>query len=249
MLQSPHNPVPLGCKRGSVSFSPTAKHRPSREVFILQPPTCRGVWESGIFPGKQEIVEVWKRNPTERNGKGVQPTRSRRSCCFRGKTTGFELGPGRDRVPWSPLCWDGCVGAELQLGKGHPRSWLGGWWTRDPLSACKWCGRALPARQGELAGWQRAVCRSRLCAAHPWTPATLQSRATALGSLIYPHKSPQLSALFPLPWTRLLSYLHALFLCFFASLLTLATKRKKTKHKNHRGVEVVVKTRHEISLQ
>lgn len=112
----------------------------------------------------------------------------------------LALGWG-EAVPWSP--WAVEWGRAAAGGLVDPRALF-----------VPGMGLAGLCLHGELAGC--SVCQSRLRAARFWAPAML-------GSLIHPHRSPQLSAPFPLLWTRLLSYLHTLFLCF----LIPATERKK----------------------
>lgn len=73
MMPSPHDPFLWGAASegagGEIaSFVTAGKRRSSKKVF-------RGAQGSSILPGKPEIVEVWKRNPTRRNGGGVQPAR------------------------------------------------------------------------------------------------------------------------------------------------------------------------------
>lgn len=100
----------------------------------------------------------------------------------------------------------------------------------------------------ELLFWGKTLVLSWGRALVPVCSLVLGSSSAAEQShraLISPHKSAQLSTSFPLLWTRLLSYLHPLFLHFLLCFSATSCHKKKNKNTtklNHGGV----KNRHGI---
>lgn len=98
----------------------------------------------------------------------------------------------------------------------------------------EWQKGAAHSVMPELLFWGKTLVLRCGCPLVPVCSLVLGSNRAAEQShrtLISPHESPQLSTSFPLLWTRLLSFLHPLFLHFLLCF-SATSCHKKTKNNN-----------------
>lgn len=166
--------------------------------------------------------EVFQRSP----GKKHPPWKARNWWRLGKKPNARERqrGAARSAMP-ELLFW-----AELQLGRGtRARGWAAGG-PVSPVSARKGSGRALPARQGELAGCSVRLARAGCVRLGSGRRPRCRAKPPRSGPLSTLASLP--SYLLPFPFCGQGFYLISTLsssISFLASLLIFATKRKK-KH-------------------